>query len=418
MPSKSKTNMGATPFAHSSRWAMLMWRILFPFLPACPASTPPPFPQFEIEPEIVQLVPRALAERHQLFPIDRANGLLRIGAAHPLSPDSVHEIEARIGLPVRAVLCNADDVRAAIDRYYIQAETAGPPTCDEIRLRGLEIPIRLKLVARLVGEIDTFPALPETVHRAREAMTNPLSSISDVSKIVVMDPPIAGKVLSVANSAAYGFPRQIEDLTLAMTLLGLRETYSIILSAAVLNVFEKTKHFDYKRFWVESMCCAAATRFVLKASGRRSLTGVFAAGLLHDIGRLVLAEVAPGLCRKIPTTYKTNELAALEESIIGISHAEAGYELALHWSLPPEIAESIRFHHRPADATHARETVAVIALADAMAHAMGANLEENRNTFAGLEDSLAMLKIDPEIAEAMLDEFLSRRDDSLRDALE
>jgi len=315
------------------------------------------------------------------------------------------------------VLCSAEDVRASIERYYHGTLPSEPRVLTDEGLRALAPPLRLSTVAGLVRRLDSFPALPETVHRVHETMNDPNSSVRDVGEIVIMDPPIAAKVLSVANSAAYGFPQRIENISLAITLLGLRETYSIVLSAAVLNVFEKSKHFDYKRFWVEAMCCAAATRFVTKASGRRQLTGAFAAGLLHDIGRVALSEVVPQLYSKIDPGLKDDELLAIEKKTVGLSHTEAGHELALHWGLPHDIAESIRFHHEPAQATRAQELVATVSLADVLAHAAGSSLEDNENLFDGHQDALDILGLDIEIVEAMLDDFLSRRDESLRDAI-
>jgi len=81
-------------------------------------------------------------------------------------------------------------------------------------------------------------------------------------------------------------------------------------------------------------------------------------------------------------------------------------------------AEPIRFHHSPGMATEARQNVAIVALADVMAVAVGAEIDENKHLFEGYEDELALLDLDMEVAEAMLQDFLDRRDISLRDALE
>ncbi|MBN2310181.1 MAG: HDOD domain-containing protein, partial [Candidatus Hydrogenedentes bacterium] len=217
---------------------------------------------------------------------------------------------------------------------------------------------------------------------------------------------------SVANSAAYGFPQRVDDLKLAVSLLGLRETYSLVLSCAVVDLLKKSKQFDYRVFWLESMCCAAAARIVAKASGRRQLFGVFSAGLLHDLGRVALAQVASHSYARIDAYLPPDELLAAEEQLLGLTHTEAGYELATHWNLPEEIAEPIRFHHKPALATKARENVAIVGIASLMVRAMGTELEENESIFAGHEETLALLGLDEEFSEAMLNEFLERRADS------
>ena len=78
-----------------------------------------------------------------------------------------------------------------------------------------------------------------------------------------------------------------------MSLLGLLETYSVVVSTAVINIFDRSKTFDYMSFWLEAMVCATMSTALSKAIDRRNRTGIFSAGLLHDIGRVALAEVAP-----------------------------------------------------------------------------------------------------------------------------
>lgn len=370
--------------------------------------------QCELDAELVRRVPREVAEEYGVFPIARKGDVLILGVAHLPGEHQLKELEYRLGLRLKPLLCLEEDLQAAIARYY-SAEPLPPP--GENDLQSLAAPLRFSLVGRLLQEIDSLPALPETVARVRQAMNNPKSSIRDVSDVIIMDPPVAAKVLSVANSAAYGFPRQVQDVTLAVTLLGLRETYSIVLSVAVLNVLEKSKHLDYKRFWLEALCCAAATRFVLKAANIRAIPGAFVGGLLHDLGRVAFAETLPHLSKRIDLRLSDKELLATEERLIGISHSEAGYMLAQHWELPEEIAQAIRFHHRPEEADSHQEIVAVVALADALARSKGANLEESRYLLEQHQFSLEVLKIDAEAGEAMIADFLSRRDDSLRDAL-
>lgn len=361
---------------------------------------------YAIEPGLAHLLPASTAREHRILPIAKEDGILRIAVARPLGERVIALLEDQTQCAVRPIICNMDDLDKAIGTCYAGLEKNKPA------------PVKLKIIAHLLRSLDAFPALPETVTRVRDAMTNPNSSMEDVAQIITMDPPIAAKVLSVANSPAYGFRRQIEDLKLALSLLGLREAYSIVLSAAVLNVVEKMQHFDYKRYWLDAVCCAAATRFVARAAGLADRPAAFAAGLLHDIGKAALAEVAPGLYAKVPPNPPVQRLTEAEEQATGISHTEAGYELALHWDLPEEIAVAIRLHHRPEQASKARETVALVAVADRLAHAMGTKLEHNEGLFDGLEQTLDFLEIDAEQAEALIDQFVANRDGDLGKATE
>ncbi len=381
----------------------------------------------EISRELLDLIPKEYASKHEVVPIDRIGGLLTIGMVCPLDAKAVGELQELTGLKVKPMLCAPDAVRSAIERYYPTNGQSAAATATAVlgqaevevddNIIGLESSMRLNMVARLLRKIDTLPALPETVSRVRESMQDPETSVADVGNIITLDPPIAAKILGVANSAAYGFPQRVDDLTHSVSLLGLRETYSLVLSCAVLDVFKKSKNFDYRIFWVEAMCAAAAARVVAKACGRRQLFGVFSAGLLHDLGRVAMAEAIPKVYAKVDMYLPPDELIAKEEELLGIAHTEAGYELASHWGLPAEIAEPIRFHHRPELASAHQDNVAIVALASLMARASRGGIEENEDLFTPCQSCLDLLGIDTEIAEAMLDEFLERREDSFRDVL-
>jgi HD-like signal output (HDOD) protein len=362
--------------------------------------------------DIIGSLPAALARKHRVVPMDKLGETLLVGMAEPLDRAALRELAEACGCDVRTLLVGSEDVQSALALYYGDVSRPEAPSVDVTHLQGA---FKLGHVAQLIRNIQSLPALPETVERVHDAMADPRSSVAEVVEIITMDPPIAAKVLSVANSAAYGFPQDIKDLNLAVSLLGLRETYTIVLSAAVVDFLNKLKDFDYRVFWLESMCCAAASRIVARAAGRRNMPGVFTAGLLHDLGRPVLWEAVPDLCRQISSAPLGDELVRAEERVIGISHPEAGYELALHWNLPAEIAETIRCHHRPETASVAPEHVAIIALADRMVHAPGEDVDENQEAFKGLESAFATLGLDIENAEAMLEEYLHLRESALRE---
>lgn len=365
---------------------------------------------------LASLVPREFAVKHEVFPIDKLGKLLTLGMACPLDVKTIQKIEEITSLKVKPLLCAPNDVREAIRRYYpdpgLDKEDA------ELSMRektAREAPLKIEGVAYLIRQVSSLPALPDTVNRAREAMTNPMSSVSEVGNIIAMDPAIAAKVLSVANSAAYGFPNRVDNVTLAVTLLGLRETYSIVLSAAVINFFEKSRRFDYKSFWLDAMCCAAASRIVAKVCKRASLSGVFTAGLLHDIGRAALSHVAGDRYAQVPANARGADLIAAEELVFGLAHPEAGFELACHWGLPMAIAEPIRFHHNPERASaENKDMVAITALAQAMSYTRPGEEQDAASwPFNGLDHALSALGLHRETAEAMIAEFRAKRDSSL-----
>lgn len=383
------------------------------FLVSYPGVLPSDVKELEIERELLDRVPGDLARLFNVVPVDLYRETLTLAAKAPLSGDEEKQLEQVSGHRVKVLLCEPSDIDMVLGRYYPESGVAVSPGPG---VAGLEHPIRLSHIAHLVRQIQTLPALPETVHRVREAMLSPDSSVSNVTDIITLDPPVAAKVLSVSNSAAYGFTHKITDLTLAVSLMGLKETYAVVLSAAVIDLVSQMEEFDYRAFWLESVCSACAARIVAKVSGRRQLPGVFTAGLLHDIGRAALWEVAPEKCKRIDGSITGQALLQAERAMVGLTHVEAGYELARHWALPDEIAQAIRFHHNPEMAPSAQEHVAIVALSDAMVQASGTRLEDNPDLFEPYRSSLELLGLDMESAEAMLDEYLSRHEAAVQDA--
>ncbi|HPA04436.1 MAG TPA: HDOD domain-containing protein [Candidatus Hydrogenedentes bacterium] len=383
---------------------------LLDFLLTLPGLGPADFCHLDIGPELIGLISGETARAYQVIPIDRYGRTVVLGCATVPDDAEREKLEETVGAHVQLLRCAPEDVEAAIARYYPEEVPGGEFAAASTRtLEGLGAPLRLSRVARLVRRLTSLPALPETLNQVRAAVESPDSSVRSVADIIALDPPIAAKILSVANSAFYGFAQPIHDLVHAISLMGLRETYGIVLSTTVIDLVSKWKNLEYRTFWLESMCCAAAARIVARASGRRGLPGIFAAGLLHDLGRAALLETVPDACAKIDGGLTGHELLDAEERLVGLSHTEAGYELARQWGLPPEITAPIRFHHDPMRATEAREHVAIVSLADAMVYAATDNYAENLHIFDDHQETLAFLGIDPEVTEAMLAEYLSRR---------
>ena len=376
---------------------------------------------YEMAPELLQLVPAQFALANEVVPIGLEDDMLLLGVKYPVEETVLKALREHTGLGVKPVLCAENDIVHALERYYtVPADEGAKPASAEpaSNIIPLEGSMRLRQVARLISGIETLPALPETVYRVRQAMNDPATSIGNIAEIVVLDPSVAAKVLSVANSASYGFPRRIDDIQLAISLLGLHETYAIVLSVSVINLFENSQAMDYRRFWVEALTCGAGARIAAKASGRRKLDGLFAAGLLHDIGRVALAEVAPGQYARLEAGLEGDALIKAESMKLGITHTEAGFLLGEHWNLPEDLQAAIRYHHVPESAPREhQDLVALVALADAMATSKGRRLEECKAMLVEKEHVLQLLGLDMENAEAMLDEFLSLRDETLGESI-
>ncbi len=176
------------------------------------------------------------------------------------------------------------------------------------------------------------------------------SNAEDLADELARDQAITAKVLRLVNSAYYGFFRQISSVKEAVAILGYNEIRRIVLTASVYNSFRRFrgKVIERKIFWEHSLACAAAAEILNRESGAE-LPAAYFAGLLHDIGKLVLDEFFSKAFEAalIVSLEKQIPLHRAEREVLETDHAEVGFWLAERWNLPSVLFNSIRFHHAP-----------------------------------------------------------------------
>ena len=179
------------------------------------------------------------------------------------------------------------------------------------------------------------------------------SSIQKIGKIITKDIAMASKVLQLVNSAFFGIPRHISDPHQAVNLLGLDTIKALVLTTEVFSKFdqEKLAGFDIEALWNHSIITGELVKRIAKKEGlaKQLIDDAFMAGLLHDIGKLVLADNFPDKYKdvlELVAKEKTG-LTEAENKLLGASHAEVGAYLLGLWGLPDPIIEAVAFHHNP-----------------------------------------------------------------------
>ena len=352
--------------------------------------------QYRIMSEICDLIPEDMARAQQIFPIDKMGKLLTIGMAMPMDTDTISRIAELTGLRVKAVYCNLDHVRGAIDQYYPKQEADVPDDSPDPET-SVDKPPNLENVATLLRGIDDLPALPETVSKTKEAMDDPTIAMDEIAALIQIDPLISAKVLKLANSSAYKFVRRVDNVETAMRLLGLQEAYNLVLASSVMAMTEGAKGFNYQRFWQEALFTASAVPLIAAKSGNRSTPALSTAGLLHDIGRFALVHVSSAEYAKIADSYTGKELVSVEEKLLGLGHPEAGYIVADHWELPDEITTLIRFHHTPERADNLQIEAATLSVAAFLSEAHSSQTDlENSEAFEEIRSVIEHLGLSTE----------------------
>jgi putative nucleotidyltransferase with HDIG domain len=213
------------------------------------------------------------------------------------------------------------------------------------------------------------PTLPTVVTQVFEILRRPSSSAQDVEKIVSRDQAISAKILRVANSAFYGFPRRITTLSHAISILGFTNVQSMILSIAAFDTF-RARRLNLQDFWMHSIATGTAAKLI----GQRTQCcpdEAFTAGILHDIGKLIFVMQAETTYQKVLELQadSTNSVDA-EQSLLNFTHPEAGAVVADRWGLPHRYVESIAHHHAPASSHGESTFCAIVGLANHAAHAV------------------------------------------------
>lgn len=228
-------------------------------------------------------------------------------------------------------------------------------------------------IADAVARIQALPALPSVLSRIVAATADPDASALDLSRHVAADQSLTATLLRVVNSAYYGHYRQVDSITTAIVMLGFHEVRNLTLATTALRSFPKGHpEFDRTQLWRHSLAVAmAAERFATAENLARD--GCFVAGLLHDIGKVVLDVLYPDSFREavLRALGRGGFVRECEAEIFGIDHAGVGGILAERWDLPPTIVEAIRCHHHPEWGTLDVRLAGLVNAADFVAYAAG-----------------------------------------------
>lgn len=211
-------------------------------------------------------------------------------------------------------------------------------------------------LTKIIAKVNQIPLLSQTAMQLLEVLGREDHSAKDLTRIVQSDPGLTANILKLVNSAAFGLRQRVSSLEHAVSYLGERTVTSAALNMYASVVYEHTMEGyggSSGQLWDHSIRTAmAAKELAAMTGGRVNANVAYTCGLLHDIGKAVisefLADSVPGILAAIDSGETADYLEA-ERQELGTDHAEIGAALAEHWNLPPEICESIRFHHRPSD---------------------------------------------------------------------
>lgn len=225
--------------------------------------------------------------------------------------------------------------------------------------------------------VSSLPSLPAVVVELLQSLASDDVDADALAQQIARDQALVAKMLRVANSSFYGLQGKVNSISDAIVVLGLRGVRTLATAAAVTGAFHdvKIEGFDIRVFWRHcigiALCARAVARHVKVGEDN-----AFTVGLLHDIGRLVLASCFQDHLAAVLAYQKEHDclLIDAERAVLGIDHGIIGEVLTQRWNFPPLICGVIGRHHDP---DGAEPLACVIHLADAIAHALDLAGDEN-----------------------------------------
>lgn len=217
-------------------------------------------------------------------------------------------------------------------------------------------------------------SLPTIFTRINEAVNNPRSSMNEIGKIISEDAGLTARLLMVVNSAFFSFPQRIESITKAIGIVGTQQLRDLALATSIIKLFKgiPADLVDMEQFWKHSVGVGIAARTIATFRRETNVERFFVAGILHDIGRLVMFIKIPDLSRQAFQRSKDNDelLHVSESETIGFDHAAVGRVLMQAWKLPFYQEEVVAYHHMPHLAERFPVETAIVHVADIIAHSM------------------------------------------------
>ncbi len=246
----------------------------------------------------------------------------------------------------------------------------------------------------LIDQHLTLFSLPALVLRLNEMVEDPACSAADIGNTIACDPALTARLLRIVNSPFYGFPQKVDTIPMAVTILGTRQLRDLVLATAVVHTLRGAgAPVEAERFWRHSVACGLAARETARALRLVNVERLFIAGLLHDIGKLVMLTALPeGYRRLLDRLHDEDPSAELEQEVFGFDHTQVGRELMRRWRLPESLVEPVAWHHAPHRAERHRTDAFIVHLANHLANQIaapvsgdtGSPLHENTTDVLGL----------------------------------
>lgn len=267
---------------------------------------------------------------------------------------------------------------------------------------------RFDHIRKLIQKDVKLTTLPAVFTKINEIIMEPSSSSREIADLISKDTSLSARLLKIVNSAFYSYPSRIDSLSQAVSIVGTNQLSILALGIDVVDEFKNIPggYINMDSFWRHSIACGIIARLIATTRNIQNTERLFVAGMLHDIGRLVVYHYTPQYALDILEEARDAEelVSRIEEAYLGGDHAAIGALLLQIWKLPQSLENAVRYHHKPGNSQNSLEP-AIVHVADVTAKALG--IGSSGDQFVPMLDpaawkqvGLSINALDPIVAQA------------------
>jgi HD-like signal output (HDOD) protein len=231
----------------------------------------------------------------------------------------------------------------------------------------------------LVKGVVKLISLPEIFIRINQVMENPNHNAKQLGDVISHDPSLTARVLRIVNSAYYALAVKIELVSRAVSVIGEDDLRNLVLATSAVDTFKRIPNqlVDIDLFWRHSVHTGIVARLLSKHCNILHGERLFVAGLLHDLGKLILYFKEPELSQEVLLSASENDgvLFHAEQEILGFTHADVGGALMKNWEMADTLIDVIKHHHDPLNAKNYPIETAIVHIANCVVNAIGPDAE-------------------------------------------
>ena len=230
-------------------------------------------------------------------------------------------------------------------------------------------------IEELIGGISSsLGSHGPVIEEIETAVQSPECSLVTVGEAIEKDPDLTARLLRLANSPFYGFSSRLSTVAEAISLIGIQQVQDLILASSIVEQFTgiSDEFVSMESFWKHSLACGIAERHLALDRRLPKADKLFVAGLLHDIGRLVLLAESPEAAQRVFEEYRQERqlLREAEKKVLGYDHQNIAEALMKHWKYPANLVQAVACHHQPQASVLSPKEAAVIHVSDHLVNAM------------------------------------------------